>query len=512
MTLPQHSADRPPSLRQQVRSLLIVTFVLTGTIALLVAVSFVRLLDSRATVLGELDPVALESSALLASFLDQRAGLRGYVLSDGDEIYLDHYVDGVAAAELITAEIDRLTADHRDLTNEVDRIGSTISAWASEYAEPTLAGGLNEARDAELAGGRDLFADVRLSFDEFQEALDELRSEAIRDLNRATIALLVAIVALATMSITATLVLWRTYHSAVARPLNELGEDATAVADGDLDRSIRRPRHAELIELSEAMEDMRGRLVEELHVLEDTHQALEEQAAELGRSNSDLEQFAYVASHDLQEPLRKVISFSQLLQSRYGDQLDERADQYIEYAVDGARRMQVLINDLLAFSRVGRFTGDHVAVDLGEVVDQAVQNLDLAITDADATVAHEGLPTVDGDPTLLVSMFQNLIANAVKFRREGVAPHVRASARHDDGRWVVDIDDNGIGIEPEFDERVFVIFQRLHGKDVYGGTGIGLAMCRKIAEHHGGTIHIEPTDGPGTRFRIELPDPAGSTQ
>ena len=228
---------------------------------------------------------------------------------------------------------------------------------------------------------------------------------------------------------------------------------------------------------------------------------------DLARSNQDLEQFAYVASHDLQEPLRKVTSFCQLLQQRYAGQLDERADQYIEFAVDGAKRMQVLITDLLIFSRIGRTTEHFEPVSLQACLELAERNLAERIDETGADVEVIGdLPTVNGDRALLISLLQNLVGNAIKFHSEA-RPLVRLSASHEDGDWVMTVEDNGIGIEPRFAEKIFVIFQRLHGRDAYGGTGIGLAICKKIVEFHGGSIWLDVDYHPGARFRFTLPVP-----
>ncbi|CAN5907680.1 hypothetical protein BH23ACT11_BH23ACT11_28200 [soil metagenome] len=224
---------------------------------------------------------------------------------------------------------------------------------------------------------------------------------------------------------------------------------------------------------------------------------------ELERSNDELQQFAYVASHDLQEPLRMISSYMQLLERRYKDQLDDTAREFIGYAVDGANRMQQLINDLLKYSRVGTRGGEPEPIDLSAVFEAALANLKVAVEDSGAEVTAEDLPTVMGDQTQLLQLFQNLIANSMKFRREGVSPKVRVGAERRDGEWLISISDNGIGINPDDAERIFHIFERLHSREEYEGTGIGLAVCKRIVERHGGSIWVEP--GEGTTFYFTLP-------
>jgi light-regulated signal transduction histidine kinase (bacteriophytochrome) len=210
-------------------------------------------------------------------------------------------------------------------------------------------------------------------------------------------------------------------------------------------------------------------------------------------------------------PLRKVASFCQLLEKRYGDKLDERGVQYIGYAVDGAKRMQVLINDLLSFSRVGCLGATHTEVDLDTTLDAAVANLATAIEETDAEIVRpeQRLPGISGDPTLLTMLRQNLIGNAVKFRRQDVPPRIvidcKPGTGDRDGQWSLSVVDNGIGTEKEFVDKVFVIFQRLHGRDTYPGTGLGLALCKKIVEHYGGTIWVDSSYADGTLIQFTIP-------
>lgn len=233
-------------------------------------------------------------------------------------------------------------------------------------------------------------------------------------------------------------------------------------------------------------------------------QAVVKSETELKRSNAELEQFAYVASHDLQEPLRMVTNYTTLLARRYKGKLDESANDYIGFAVDGAKRMQGLINDLLTYSRVGRHGKELAPLDCGEVFARALSALELAIADCGAKVTCDNLPTVLADEMQIGQLFQNLIGNAIKYRN-GAAPevHVECVPKGDD--WQFAVRDNGIGIDPEYAERIFVIFQRLHTRDEYPGSGIGLAVCKKIVEHHGGKIWVESQVGKGATFYFTLP-------
>jgi PAS domain S-box-containing protein len=232
--------------------------------------------------------------------------------------------------------------------------------------------------------------------------------------------------------------------------------------------------------------------------------ALEERARDLARSNADLEQFAYVASHDLQEPLRMVASYVQLLERRYKDKLDDNARDFIGFAVEGVTRMRRLIEDLLAYSRVGTRGREPAPVDVTAVVATAEKNLERAIAESGAVITKDPLPALSADEGQLVQVFQNLIGNAVKFRREE-APRVHVGARREGNDWVFSVRDNGIGIEKEYFDRIFIIFQRLNPREIYPGTGIGLAITKKIVERHGGRIWVESTPGAGSTISFTIP-------
>jgi light-regulated signal transduction histidine kinase (bacteriophytochrome) len=238
--------------------------------------------------------------------------------------------------------------------------------------------------------------------------------------------------------------------------------------------------------------------------LRDQTEILLRQKEELARSNADLEQFAYVASHDLQEPLRMVTAYTQLLSERYTGKLDESANKFIGYAQDGAFRMQVLIQDLLAFSRVGRKEDARAAVDCDEVLEEVRGLLASSIQESGAEINCSRLPTVIAVRTQMVQLFQNLVGNAVKFRGKE-APVISVGAAKQNGDWLFSISDNGIGIAPEYAENIFVIFQRLHARTEYPGNGIGLAICKKIVERYGGKIWVESQPGAGSTFRFTLP-------
>ncbi|NYT17033.1 MAG: PAS domain S-box protein [Methanomicrobiales archaeon] len=246
------------------------------------------------------------------------------------------------------------------------------------------------------------------------------------------------------------------------------------------------------------------------YIIEDTErlkaeEAMKQYAEHLKRSNEDLERFAYVSSHDLQEPLRTIVTFTQLLERKYEGRIDPEADEYIQYIVDAGRRMQVLIHDLLEYSRITSKAQVLQPIRTEEVLAQALLHLNPIIKEESATITYDLLPVVQADPQQLRQVFQNLISNALKYRREDEPPRIRISAEKTGDMWQFNIQDNGLGIEPQYFDRIFVIFQRLHTRDRYVGTGIGLAIVKRIVERQGGRIWVESELGRGSTFHFTIP-------
>ena len=233
--------------------------------------------------------------------------------------------------------------------------------------------------------------------------------------------------------------------------------------------------------------------------------ALQRQAVELVRSNADLEQFAYVASHDLQEPLRVIAGYVQLLEERYGEQLDQDARDFIGFAVDATHRMRTLINDLLEYSRVESHGNPFEPTDCNRALAEAMADLELSITETGAAITADPLPEVVGDPVQIAHLLENLIANAIKFRRDDLAPRIHVSCKRSEDTWQISVADNGIGIRTRYQDRIFGMFKRAHKRSKYPGTGIGLALCTRIVERHGGRIWVESEIGEGSTFRFTIP-------
>ncbi|WP_406817606.1 CHASE3 domain-containing protein [Mycobacterium sp. M23085] len=465
----------------------------------------------------DIQPARVAAARLQAALRDQETGLRGYLIS-ADRQFLAPYYDGQHTEQAAAEEIRRLVGGRAELMVDLDAVETAAADWRANYAEPLIANVTPKTpsyispRTADM--GKLKFDRLRGLFDTQNTDLAAAKAAAADELDEINGWRDWVLGATVLIVIGTALVLGLLSRSAITRPIAALAAACRSITEGNFEATISPPRRPKDIRnMAIDVENMRKRIVDELEVSRSAQAQLDEQAAELRRSNTELEQFAYVASHDLQEPLRKVASFCQLLEKRYGDKLDERGIEYIGFAVDGAKRMQALINDLLTFSRVGRLGTTETEVQLDATLDAGLSNLAAAIEETDAEVVRpaQPLPQIVGDPMLLTMLWQNLIGNAIKFRHKDRRPRVviecaPGTGSHD-GEWVLSVADNGIGIPEEFSDKVFVIFQRLHGRDVYAGTGVGLALVKKIIEHHGGTVRIDTSYTDGTRFEFTLPIP-----
>ena len=504
---PHATRHRARTLRSRLTLLFALATVIVALVTALCVVSFVHLTDTRRTLLTRIDPASFDADRVFEAYLDEETGIRGYLLTR-ETAFLQPYFTGVSEQRLYSSRLRSALTGRPVLVSEAASAQKAATQWFTDFAVPaglaTLAGNTSYAREQLLGPGKARFDLVRTRFGTLDSALANERNATGVELTDATTQLIVALAIGLVLLLIAGILLGIALRAWVTRPLEALGESVRRVTDGELSHRIEPDGPPEIADLGTGVEEMRQRIVSELEDVAGARADLAERNLDLIRSNEELEQFAYVASHDLQEPLRKVTSFVQLLQQRYGGQLDDRADQYIDFIVDGSKRMQTLINDLLAFSRVGRLTDGFVPVDMGAVVHEVVHGLSEVVDESGAEVTIGPLPTVVGDPVLLASLWQNLIGNSLKFRGED-APLVTVGAERVENEWRFTVSDNGIGIEPRFAERVFVIFQRLHARDAYDGTGIGLAMCKKIVEYHGGTIEVDTGHHGGARLHFTLP-------
>jgi signal transduction histidine kinase len=489
-----------------------------GVLALLlfsvaaVVVGGVALLDlrhDRERLVGTLDPVALEVQQLDISLLNQETGVRGYALSD-QKSFLAPYTAGYAAEKSLLASLKRSAGQLPPKTQaDLTSVATQAHYWRTHYAVPAInqvtRSGKSVVSPGIIAGKAD-FDSLRAKIAVLEADISAGRAQAVAALNDSASLLDVVFVAIAIGLAIIVVVLALGLRAAAIRPLGKISAEARRVAGGDFGHEVSVQGPREVTGLAADVNSMRERILQELSATLAANTVLQAHAHELERSNSELEQFAYIASHDLQEPLRKVASFTQLLQRRYSGQLDARADQYIEFAVDGAKRMQALINDLLAYSRVGRSAREPALVSAEAALGQARANLAASLEESGATIESGHLPLVLAEAPLLTAVFQNLLSNALKFSGPKV-PRIVITVSRQEPFWLFSFADNGIGIEPDYADRIFVIFQRLHERSAYPGTGIGLAMTRKIIEYFGGRIWLDTTVTEGARFLFTLPMP-----
>ncbi|GAB2489216.1 sensor histidine kinase [Nocardiopsis aegyptia] len=485
------------SLRRRVTSLLTVVAVVLVVAVSVITLAALNARDSLELQVESLTPAVSAVEQTRSAYLSQDHALRGYILTE-DRDFLQPFVEARLQLTESRAELTALAETNPEVADSIDELLTAGTVWTEEFAEPALEqvnAGETPSQE-ELQRGRVLFLELNRVSDSAAAQLQSEIDDARSGLTMATQQVVALLVLVGLVVVFLSVFLWVMLQQWVLRPLDELAGHMRQVSEGYYAHRISLHGPPEIVRLGRDVDSMRERIVHDLdevasarRKLQEQSSLLEHQTEELRRSNLELEQFAYVASHDLQEPLRKVASFCQLLQRRYQGQLDERADAYIDFAVEGAKRMQTLINDLLAFSRVGR-TKNFAPVDLDVALGDALSSLSTRLEEAGAEVTGDPLPTVQGDRTLLTQVFFNLVGNAVKFRGEE-DPRVHISVERQGDEWVFCCEDNGIGIEPQYAERIFVIFQRLHTREKYTGTGIGLAMCKKIIEFHGGRIWLD---------------------
>jgi signal transduction histidine kinase len=421
-------------------------------------------------VMGQLD-------GILQGMTDAETGERGYILT-GENSYLAPYQRGLTEVRDNIAAVRRLTSDNPEQQRSLDSLEPVIAERLRELHERIqvrrdtgLAAGAAAVREG---AGKEYMNQVRASLGGMKTEEERLLALRSTELDASSEKTRTALVFGESLGLFFLAIAGLVVHSEMRH--RRQAEDDVRQLNADLERKVA-DRTAELAE----------------------------RAKDLERSNMELQQFAYVASHDLQEPLRTIASFTQLLAKRYGDKLDDKAREFIAFAVDGSKRMQTLINDLLTFSRVGTQGRRLVSVSTDAVLDAVLKNLNRGIEESRAIITRDPLPIVLADELQLSQILQNLIGNAIKFRRNQAAT-VHIGAERTATGWNISVRDNGIGVAPEHSERIFVIFQRLHTKTQYPGTGIGLAICKKIAERHGGRIWLEPTPGGGSTFTFSIAD------
>jgi signal transduction histidine kinase len=455
------------------------------------------------------------AEATQGDLVDMETGYRGFLLT-GQEQFLEPYTAGLAAYPDRLRQLEELTADNPVQVARWRRVDELTQQWTQQFTEPRIqlrrqvpTGAQPSPELVSLVGGgggRDQFTAIRQVFDQAiaaEQGLLNMRLDQAEAANQRLFATLLIGTGVALLvGVSAALLLTRDITGAVDR----LAAAASAVAGGDLTRRVRLDRRDEVGQAADAFDHMTDRLQASIVDLENSSAELVRKQVELERSNRELQDFASVASHDLQEPLRKVRAFGDRLSAKYGPELTEQGRDYLARMQDAAARMQALINDLLTFSRVTTRAQPFVPVDLNALVQQVVSDLEVRIQQNDATLEIGPLPTIDADPLQMRQLLQNLLANALKFQQPGIPPTVRVYAQEVGETDVqVCVQDDGIGFDEKYLDRIFTIFQRLHGRVDYEGTGVGLAVCRKIVERHGGTITARSAPGEGATFIVTLP-------
>jgi hypothetical protein len=496
------------SLRQRAGRASLALLVVLALVFTAVIISLADFSAKGNEVINRWQPAYSVSESLLADMVNQETGIRGYALGRSDS-FLQPYRDYLSAEGRHEKALIGLIGGRGDLRAAFAKFRAEANAWHSAIAVPYIA--RVRAHDPSVADAatsgraKAAFDRIRVAASALITRIGAVRDQAKRDRITSIRFVWAAFIVSALLVLLAGTIVWRGLRKTVLDPVDDLARQTREVAGGAIDKRILESGPPEIAGLGRDVDTMREQIASELARVEAARAVLAERGEELARSNADLEQFAYVASHDLSEPLRKVANFCQLLERQYSDQLDDKAKQYIAFAVDGAKRMQVLIADLLAFSRVGRTTDTFEKVDTERSLDRALATLEDRIIAGRAEIVRGPLPTLTGDPTLLTALFQNLVGNSLKYHDPERTPRIEINAEEQDEQWLFTVADNGIGIDPQYSERIFTIFQRLHLRDQYGGTGIGLALCRKIVEFHRGKIWLGDSAGPGATFHFLIP-------
>lgn len=504
------------SLRRRTALLFLVAGLVIGTLALLMALSLARLDMATKERVDRLGPALLESEVLARSYSDQEAGLRGYLVAGRDD-FLEPYVAGRAAERRSLSRLRTLLAGRPDLLARVAAVRDEARAWHDTVAQPAITrtrrDGASAMSVADVEVGKVRFERVRDRLAELQAPLRTAQEEAGASLTAYQDRLAGILVAGLLGLVVVAVIAWQALRRWVVEPLRDLGSEVDRVETGDLSRQMSvAAAPKEIMELTSQVERMRVRILHEYALAEDARaeamaarSQLEVQAEDLRRSNAELEQFAHVVSHDLQEPLHSLAGFLELLSEESGASLDDTGQLYLQRAQSGVDRVRQLLRDLLEYARVTTHGQPFGQVDMQRVVDEVLAELDDELHETGAVVTATDLPTVKGDAFQLTQLMRNLLENAIKFRSES-PPSVVVTADRGEGEWLFSVGDNGIGIDPRYAIHVFTIFQRLHGRDEFAGTGVGLAISKKIVERHQGRIWVESKPEGGATFFFTLAD------